>query len=150
MFDIQGYRELAKNTNVAIAAGELHGEPSLVRLLMEAEGVDVVQPDLVFTGGISGAWSLARESIQRGLRFSPHTWSHGLGLAANLHLAVAADNANWLEFPFDPPGWVPKARDSMLTEPILPGSNGLLEIPDRPGLGVELDEEKLKAHGTPL
>lgn len=150
MFDLGGYRELAKNTKVAIAAGELHGEPSLVRLLMEAEGVDVVQPDLVFTGGVTGAWNLARESMQRRLRFSPHTWSHGLGLAANLHLAVAAENANWLEFPFDPPGWVPDARDAMLTEPILPNENGLLQIPDLPGLGVEIDEEKLKTYGTLL
>ena len=148
MFDLEGYRELAKNTKVAIAAGELHGEPSLVRLLMEAEGVDVVQPDLVYTGGVTGAWGLARESMQRGLRFSPHTWSHGLGLAANLHLAVAAENANWLEFPFDPPGWVPDARDAMLTEPILPNENGVLEIPNLPGLGVEIDEEKLKTYGT--
>lgn len=150
MYDLTGYRELTKRTNTAIAAGELHGDPGLVRLLMEVQGVDVVQPDLVFTGGVTGAWGLARESMDRGLRFSPHTWSNGLGLAANLHLAVAAENCNWLEFPFDPPGWVPEGRDAMLIDPILPGDDGLLRIPEKPGLGVELNEDVMKTYGTPL
>ena len=150
MYDITGYRELCKQTDTSIAAGELHGDPGLVRLLMEAEGVDVVQPDLVFTGGVTGAWDLARESVNRGLRFSPHTWSNGLGLAANLHLAVASENCSWLEFPFDPPGWLPEGRDAMLTEPILPDENGLISVPTRAGLGVELDEKKLEKYGTQL
>lgn len=62
MFDFAGYARLCGLTDVKIAAGELHGEPGLVRLLIDAGGVDVVQPDLCFTGGVTGAWWLAEYS----------------------------------------------------------------------------------------
>lgn len=150
MYDFKGYAELRKRTKTPIAAGELHGDPGLVRLLIEAKGVDIVQPDLVFTGGMTGALSLAREATESGLGFAPHTWTNGLGLAQNLQVALAAPNCEWLEFPFDPPGWVPEARDAMLTEPIAIDSEGYIRRPDGPGLGVGLDEERLKTYGTPL
>lgn len=150
MYDLRGYAQLRRNTKVKIAAGELHGDPGLVRLLMEADGVDVVQPDLVFTGGVTGAFALAQEAAARGLAYTPHTWTNGLGLAANLQVAMAAPNCEWIEYPYDPPGWVPEARDAMLTEPLSIDTEGFLALPDAPGLGVTLDEERLKAHGTPL
>ncbi|MGH2812809.1 MAG: mandelate racemase/muconate lactonizing enzyme family protein, partial [Actinomycetota bacterium] len=108
MYDLAGYAELRRRTATPIAAGELHGDPGLVELLMEAEGVDVVQPDLVFTGGVTGVWGLVQKAHSRGLSFAPHAWSNGLGLAANLQVAAAAPNCDWLEFPYDPPGWVPE------------------------------------------
>lgn len=150
MYDLDSYAELRRRTKTPIAAGELHGDPGLVRLLMDAGGVDIVQPDLVFTGGVTGALALARDAAERGLAFSPHTWTNGLGLIQNLHVALAAPNCEWLEYPFDPPGWVPEARDAMLTEPILPDSEGYVRLPEGPGLGVTLDEEKLKTYGTPV
>lgn len=150
MYDLKGYAELRKNTSTPIAAGELHGDPGLVRLLMDADGVDIVQPDLVFTGGITGAFALANEAHARGLAFAPHTWTNGLGLAANLHIAMAAPNCEWLEFPFDRPGWVPEKRDAMLAEPLLPDPDGFLHLPKGPGLGVELNEDALADFGTQL
>lgn len=150
MYDLKGYADLRRASSTPIAAGELHGDPALVRLLMDADGVDIVQPDLCFTGGVTGAHALARESAARGLAFAPHTWTNGLGLVQNLHVSLAASNCEWLEYPFDPPGWVPEARDAMLTEPIVPDDEGFLQLPDGPGLGITLDEEKLKAYGTLL
>lgn len=150
MYNLEGYAELRRRTKTPIAAGELHGDPDLVRLLMDAEGVDIVQPDLTFTGGVTGAFGLAREAAARGLGFAPHTWTNGLGLAANLHLAVAAPNCDWLEFPYDPPGWVPEGRDAMLSAPIEIDSEGFVRLPDAPGLGVQLNEERLKSHGTQI
>lgn len=150
MYDFKGYAELRKNTSTPIAAGELHGDPGLVRLLMDADGVDIVQPDLVFTGGISGAFTLAKEADERRLKFAPHTWTNGLGLAANLQIAMAAPNCEWLEFPFDRPGWVPHKRDAMLADFFLPDPDGFLHLPKGPGLGVELNEDALTEFGTPL
>lgn len=150
MYDIDGYAELRRRTKTPIAAGELHGDPALVRLLMESGGVDIVQPDLVFTGGISGAFELAEQAMRRGIGFAPHTWTNGLGLAANLHVALASSNCEWLEYPLDPPGWVPAARDAMLTEPLLPDGEGYLRIPEGPGLGVTIDEAKLTQYATPI
>jgi L-alanine-DL-glutamate epimerase-like enolase superfamily enzyme len=150
MYDLGGYAALRRRTSTPVAAGELHGEPSLVRLLMDAEGVDVVQPDAVMTGGITGAAALASEAARRGLAFSPHTWTNGVGLAVNLHVALAAGNCVRLEYPCDPPGWTPQARDAMLTHPLLPGPDGMLACPDAPGLGITLDENALSAHAVPL
>lgn len=150
MYDLDGYAELRRSTEVPIAAGELHGDPGLVRLLMAAEGVDIIQPDAVFTGGISGVWGLIGEARGRGLGYAPHTWSHGLGLAANLQVALAAGNCDWLEFPYDPPGWVPEGRDAMLAAPLVPDASGILRAPQAPGLGVALDEGALEKYGTPL
>lgn len=150
MYDLNGYAKLRSSTETPIAAGELHGDPDLVRLLIEADGVDIVQPDLVFTGGVTGSFALAREAERRDLAYSPHTWTNGLGLAANLQLALAAPNCEWLEYPYDPPGWVPEARDAMLAEPISLDADGYVRAPKGPGLGFALNEEALKTYGTPL
>jgi L-alanine-DL-glutamate epimerase-like enolase superfamily enzyme len=84
-----------------------------------------------------------------GVGFAPHTWSNGLGLAANMHV-LAATHGAWLEYPYDPPGWVPDARDAMLTSPIALDPDGMVTMPSAPGLGVELDLERVQAHGTAI
>lgn len=150
MYNIAGYAELRKRIDIPIAAGELHGDPGLVRILIDAEGVDIVQPDLCFTGGVSGAFRLAKLAEERGLKFAPHTWTNGIGLAANLQVALAAPNCEWLEFPYDPPGWVPEARDAMLTHIFEIDADGDVAAPGGPGLGVELDESRLTQYGIKL
>jgi L-alanine-DL-glutamate epimerase-like enolase superfamily enzyme len=102
------------------------------------------------TGGVTGATALARLAAGRGLGFSPHTWSNGVGLAVNLHVALAAPNCTWLEFPCDPPGWVPADRDAMLGRPLEPDAEGYLHRPGPEGLGVDLDGEALAEYGMPL
>lgn len=64
----------------------------------------------------------------------------------NLHLTAGVGGGPYLEFPCDPPGWTPARRDFMLAEPLLPGPDGYIAVPDRPGLGVELDEDALRRY----
>ncbi|NIV30388.1 MAG: mandelate racemase/muconate lactonizing enzyme family protein, partial [Anaerolineae bacterium] len=52
----------------------------------------------------------------------------------------------YLEFPYDPPSWTPEARDFMLAEPLRIDADGYVKAPEGPGLGIELDEEKLKKY----
>ena len=68
------------------------------------------------------------------------------GLLTNLHLAAGVGGGPFLELPFDPPGWTPERRDFMLAEPVRPSADGLLAVPDRPGLGFELDEEAVERY----
>jgi L-alanine-DL-glutamate epimerase-like enolase superfamily enzyme len=83
-----------------------------------------------------------------GLEVAPHTWGNGIGLMANLHLAAAIPNCPFLEFPHDPPsGWTAAARDQMLLDPLVIDAEGCVRIPDRPGFGLVLDEERI-AHYT--
>jgi hypothetical protein len=52
-----------------------------------------------------------------------------------------------LEYPFEPPGWVPEVRDGLLTEPIRADASGTIAIPDSPGLGIEIEGDQLKRYG---
>ena len=72
----------------------------------------------------------------------PHTWTNGIGLLANLHVAAGVGGGPFIEFPYDPPGWTAERRDFMLAEPIRPGPDGVLRVPAAPGLGIVLDEAR--------
>ena len=76
--------------------------------------------------------------------FTPHTWGSGLGLLANAHLTAGVGGAPYLEFPFDPPDWVPARRDFGLKQTIEADDEGCLVLPDRPGFGAVLDEDALR------
>ena len=75
-----------------------------------------------------------------GLLVAPHTWTHGIGLLANLHLAASIPNTSWFEFPHEPPGWPAAALSQMLVEQPWIDADGCLAVPDRPGFGIELDQ----------
>jgi len=63
---------------------------------------------------------------------------------------AAVPNGGWCEYPYDPPGWIPEARDFMLTEPITIDSTGDVVMPSGPGLGIELDWDRIAAHGEAI
>jgi L-alanine-DL-glutamate epimerase-like enolase superfamily enzyme len=148
-FDFEGYRALRAGTTTPIAGGELAGDLWPLREMIERRALDIVQPDATFTGGITGALEIASMARAAGIGFTPHAWSNGLGLAANLHVVACVQGA-MLEYPYDPPGWVPEARDAMLAAPITLDPDGMVTMPSAPGLGVELDLEAIEAHGTPI
>ena len=56
-------------------------------------------------------------------------------------------NCDFCEFPYDPPGWTIEGRDGILAEPIDIDSDGFVEVPDKPGLGIQIDEDKLEKYG---
>lgn len=58
----------------------------------------------------------------------------------------ACPNCHWAEFPYEPPSWSLQARDFFLTEPITPDSEGYLPVPNKPGLGIEIDEESAQRY----
>jgi D-galactarolactone cycloisomerase len=135
--DVRGLARLRAETDVPIAGGEMARTPALLDAYLEAGALDVYQPDAVVAVGILRAAELARRVLARGLAFTPHTWTNGIGLLANLHLAAGVGGGPFLEYPYDPPGWTPERRDFMLAEPLRP-EEGCLRVPDRPGLGIEL------------
>ena len=104
------------------------------------DALDVFQPDVVLALGISGARTLADLALRRNRWFTPHTWTNGIGLLANLHVCCGVGGGPYLEYPYDPPGWTPERRDFMLAEPVTVDGDGRLAIGQAPGLGIELDE----------
>ena len=141
--DHQGMARLRSEVGIRIAGGEMTRELYEFDLMLEAESLDVYQPDAVVTGGIGGLRKLAEAVRTRGLTFSPHTWGSGVALMANAHLTAGTGGTTFLEYPWDPPEWTETRRDFMLTRPII--CAGRIELGAAPGLGIELDDEACAA-----
>ena len=139
--DVAGMAMLRAQTGVRIAGGEMARGFDELRRALEADALDVVQPDVVLALGISGARTLAELALRRNRWFAPHTWTNGIGVLANLHVCCGVGGGPYLEFPYDPPGWTPERRDFMLAEPVRADGDGMLAVGTAPGLGIELDED---------
>jgi D-galactarolactone cycloisomerase len=138
--DLAGMRQLREQCGIRVAGGEMATSvPELISALA-AGALDVVQPDVVLAVGMLRARTVAELALQQGRWFTPHTWTNGLGLLANLHVAAGVGGGPFLEFPYDPPGWTPQRRDFFLAEPVAIEADGTVRVPDRPGLGAEIDE----------
>jgi D-galactarolactone cycloisomerase len=148
--DMYAYDELAelcRRSSVPIAGGELNGGWHEFKVMLEKGSYDVYQPDATMGGGISAARRVLNACRERGLGYTPHTWTNGLGFLVNLHVYAAGPRDYPIEYPYEPPGWVPEARDGLLAEPIRVAADGTVAVPDAPGLGIQLDEEKLARYG---
>lgn len=143
--DADGYATLHGRTSLRIAAGEMVRGASEARDLIVRGGVDVIQPDAVLAGGLGGCRRIAALADLCGRQFSPHTWSNGLGLVANLHLALAVSTCPYVEVPLDPPAWTAERRDWLLPAPVEVAPDGTIAPPAGPGLGVEPDLDALEA-----
>jgi L-alanine-DL-glutamate epimerase-like enolase superfamily enzyme len=138
--DYRGYARLREKTDVPIAGGEFNDGPHQFREFVRQDSLDVLQPDAALATGIKRGTEIAAMADLHGLEFVPHTWTNGVGFAANLHVMAAADSA-WCEYPFEPP-WTPAVRDFLLTD-IVEHDGGYIEPPSGPGLGIEIDRSVL-------
>jgi D-galactarolactone cycloisomerase len=145
--DVAGLARLRARRALRLGGGEMARSPQELDALLDADALDVYQPDAVLAVGLLRARGLAERVLGRGLWFTPHTWTNGIGLLANLHLAAGVGGGPFLELPYDPPGWTTERRDFMLVEPVLPDA-GRLTVPERPGLGVELDDDAVERYAV--
>lgn len=142
--DVRALAALREAADVPLAGGEMTRTTDELDALLDAELLDVYQPDAVLAVGLLRARDFARRVQERGRLFTPHTWTNGIGLLANLQLAAGVGAEPYLELPYDPPGWTPERRDFMLAEPLRVDADGCLAVPARPGLGIELDEDAVR------
>lgn len=148
--DYEGYARLREYTSIPIAGGEFNTDLDEFRDLIERGCLDVVQPDVTLSGGILMGKKIAALAEAHNLEFSPHTWTNGLGLAANLQLMASVPHCPYCEFPYEEPGWTPEDRDFMLTKCFNVDNDGYITVPDAPGLGVELDIKAVEKCGEKL
>lgn len=146
MYAFDEMAELRRRTKTPIAGGELTPGWHEHKMLFEKESLDIYQPDATFCG-IDTSMKIMHEANRRNLKFKPHTWTNGIGFAINLQIAAANPNREPIEFPYEPPGWIPQFRDGILTEPFMIDKEGYVTIPDKPGLGFEIDEHALSRYG---
>jgi L-alanine-DL-glutamate epimerase-like enolase superfamily enzyme len=145
--DYDGYRSLRRLTGLRLAAGEMTREAHQARDLLLRGEIDVLQCDCVLAGGgIGGVRRLAGLADLLGRTWSPHTWSNGYGLLANLHLALAVSTSPFLEVPLDPPSLDASRRDWLLPAPLEVAGDGTIAPPPGAGFGVVPDFDRLEAY----
>jgi D-galactarolactone cycloisomerase len=137
-WDARGLAALRAATGVPLAGGEMVRTTAEFEAYLEAEALDIYQPDAVLAVGLQRARDVAERAQASGHRYTPHTWTNGIGLLVNLHVAAGVGAAPYLEFPYDPPAWTPARRDFMLADQLTLDADGCLAVPDRPGLGIVL------------
>jgi L-alanine-DL-glutamate epimerase-like enolase superfamily enzyme len=140
--DLEGFVELRRASPVPIATGEVLTRRQSFRPFLERHAVDIIQPDCTKCGGLTEAWRVAWMAYEHNIQWVPHGWNTALGLAADLHLAAALPVARYVEYLTPSP-----YLDELVTEPFRPDAEGYLTIPDKPGLGVELNREALRKYG---
>lgn len=147
--DYAGLARLRAAVGVDVAGGELNGQglPEF-GVMLEKGCYDLYQPDATFVGGIAEVWGIVRRVRAAGARYSPHTWTNGIGFAVNLQLQAASPwrDETWLEYPCDPPSWTPEVRDGILEAPFVQ-RGGRVRVPDGPGLGFEPSRRALRRFG---
>ncbi len=147
--DYTGMRALREATDVRLAAGEMTRQLHELRELIDHGCADVLQPDVALVGGISGLRRIATMAQEYHLTFTPHTWTNGMGLTANAHLAAGFAESPFLEYAFDPPDWSLERRDFMMTEPLAVDAEGYINLSDEPGMGYALNEPLLARTRVP-
>jgi L-alanine-DL-glutamate epimerase-like enolase superfamily enzyme len=142
--DRAGSAALAVSLSVPIAGYETRTGLAGFRDLIADRAVDIVQPDVIWTGGITVCRRIAALAMAAGLPCVPHVFSTAVSLAANLHFIASLPNSYLLEFDRNPNA----LRTELLREPIEPDGRGIVAVPGGSGLGVRLDAETLRRYAA--
>ncbi len=137
---LEDFRQLRARSAVPIATGECLTRRQSYLPWFEARALDIVQPDVTKVGGLSEQIQIARMANAFGIRYIGHGWNTAVGLAADLQLASAVPGADLVEYI----GGSPYIDDITIGGWTL-DADGMLAIPDSPGLGITLDRDALKS-----
>jgi L-alanine-DL-glutamate epimerase-like enolase superfamily enzyme len=141
--DYRSYATARTFSTTPFAAGENHFTRYEFSRLIEEESVDIIQPDLSKSGGITECLRIAAMASAHKLQVHPHTSMTGLNMAATIHFLAALDNGGYFE------GDVSKNnlfRDQLTSRPYELARDGTVRPLEAPGIGVEVDEDFLKSH----
>jgi L-alanine-DL-glutamate epimerase-like enolase superfamily enzyme len=140
--DLEGFVELRRHAPLPITTGEVLTRRQSFRPYIERGAVDIIQPDATKCGGLTEAWHIGWMAYDHNVLLVPHGWNTAVGLAADLQLVAALPVARYVEY-LTPTPYI----DELITEPFKPDAEGCLTIPEKPGLGIELNREALKRYG---
>ena len=141
---LDDYVALRRAAPLPIAGGEVLTRRQAFQPWLHAGAFDIVQPDVTKVGGISEERRIAWMAEENGVRFIPHGWNTALGLAADLQLATAFANTDFVEYLTGSP-----YIDEIVVKPWQLDADGMLAIPAGPGLGIELNLEAVQRYSNP-
>lgn len=137
--DLDGYITLRRQSPVPIAGGEVLTRRQSFQPWLTQGALDIVQPDVTKVGGISEARRIAWMAGDHGVQYVPHGWNTAIGLAADLQLASALPHTRFVEYLTGSP-----YIDALVSDPWRLDEDGMLAIPDAPGLGIHLDPDAVE------
>jgi D-galactarolactone cycloisomerase len=140
------YKQLREKTKIPVAGGECEYLRYGFLHLFQNQSVDIAQPDICAAGGITEVKKIGALANTFGIEIIPHSWGTGIALHAAMHLISNLDvvpgrmyqSAPWMEL-----DRTENALRDVLTEPLIVPEKGLLKVPEKPGLGVDVNEELL-------
>jgi galactonate dehydratase len=140
--NLRALKKAAEKINVPVATGERLHTRGEYRELFELQACDIIQPDITHCGGLLETKKIAAWADTYYMLVAPHNVGGPVATAAALHLAACTTNFKIQEHFNDfAEAWVKEAA------PGLPEvADGYFPLPDKPGLGVELDERVFEAH----
>lgn len=135
---LEDFVSLRRAAKIPIAGGEVLTRRQAFHPWLEARAFDIVQPDVTKVGGLSEQRQIAWMAREHGVRFIPHGWNTCVGLASDLQIASAFADTNLVEY----------LTGSPFIDEIAVGgwhldADGMLPIPDKPGLGIDIDHDAL-------
>jgi L-alanine-DL-glutamate epimerase-like enolase superfamily enzyme len=135
---VDDFRALRERSRVPVATGECITRRQNFLPWFERRALDIVQPDVTKVGGLSEQIQIARMANAFGVKYIGHGWNTAIGLAADLQLASAIPTADLVEYIGGSP-----YVDEITVGGFSLDADGMIAIPDRPGLGVTLDRGAL-------
>ena len=137
--DLEGYAELTRVSPVPIAGGEVLTRRQSFQPWIERRAVDILQPDCTKNGGLSESRRIAWLAGDHNIQVVPHGWNTAVGLAADLQFSAAMLVARYVEY-LTPSAYI----DGLTAEPFRLDDEGMLPIPTDPGLGIQIDTDRLE------
>jgi L-alanine-DL-glutamate epimerase-like enolase superfamily enzyme len=139
--DLADFVELRKQSPVPISGCEVLTRRQSFTPFITERAFDIIQPDVTKVGGIGEFRRVAAMADEYAIRVIPHGWNTAIGLAVDLQLSSAILTAEKVEY-CTGSAYV----DDLATEPWKLDKDGLLEIPTKPGIGFELDPDKVEKY----
>ena len=135
-WELEWTAEVAAALKVPVAGGEQDCDLAQWRRMINMRAVDIVQPDICYIGGLTRAMRVAKMAAEKGLPCVPHSANVSMVLIFTLHMMAAIPNAGpHIEYCIEPGEWI--SGPEGLYRPILSVKDGMVQVPEGPGWGVE-------------
>ena len=147
--DLDGYGEVRRALRTPIAGGENEYTGFGFRELLSRRCIDIAQPDLCAAGGFTGCRHIVALAHAHGVQVNPHVWGSAVGQAASLQLVAAIPAANHSLFGPQPLLEFDTSSHPFrehLTDAPLRQREGWVEVPRKPGIGIELNMKTVKEY----
>ena len=149
--DIKGYAELRSKLDIPIAGGENEHTLFGFKSLFENNAIDIAQPDIGSCGGITGAKHIINLAHSFGVEVNPHVWGSAIAQAASIQVIASIPVTHFSIFAREPILEYDQSshpfRRELLSKPF-ELVNGMINIPDNKGLGIEVNLETIKKFKT--